>query len=171
MARLTNRFFAAILVTPFALGPGTQAGLADTSACLAHSANPGNQSELIRVSAEIVTVTGGKNTVLLTGNPVLTQADLCLSANRILATYSPESGKLVTISAYEDVSFFRGSDHATSGVSHYDVETRVLVLEGNVTLTREGSTIAADEVTLNLDNETVTFSGNVSSVINPVSGE
>lgn len=171
MARLTNRFLAAILMMPFALGPGTHASLADTSACLAHSANPGNQSELIKVSAEIVTVTGRKNTVLLEGNPVLTQGDLCLSASRILATYDPESGELVTISAYDNISFFRGSDHATSDASHFNVETRVLVLEDNVTLTREGSTIAADEVTLNLESESVTIAGNVYSVINPVSGE
>lgn len=171
MTRLTNRFLTAILVTPFAFGLGTHASHADTPGCLAHSANPGDQSEVIKVSAEIVTVTGRKNTVLLEGNPVLTQGDLCLSANRILATYAPESGELVTISAYENVTFFRGSDHATSDASHFDVETQILVLEDNVTLAREGSTIAADEVTLNLENETVTIAGNVSSVINPVSGE
>lgn len=133
--------------------------------------NASDQSDLIKVSAEVVTVTGSQNTVELNVDPVLTQGNLCLSANRILATYEPESGELVTMSAFEDVSFFRGSDHATSAVAHFDVETRVLVLEGNVVLRREGSTVAADQVTISLKDETVTLAGNVRSAINPVSGE
>ena len=171
MIRRMNPIFTAIPAVAFALGLGAHASLADPSRCQPYMANTDEQSELIKVSAEIVTVTGARNTVELNVDPVLTQGNLCLTASRILATYTPESGELVTMSAFKDVTFFRGLDHATSDAAHFDVETRVLVLEGNVILRREDSTVAADQVTINLKDETVTLAGNVRSAINPVSGE
>ena len=171
MIRRMNTLLTAIPAMAFALGLGAHASFADPSRCQSYIENTGDQSELIKVSAEVVTVTGSKNTVELDVDPVLTQGNLCLSASRILATYAPGSGELLTMSAFKDVVFFRGQDRAASEAAHYDVESRVLVLEGDVILRRDGSTVAADKVTIGLENETVTFAGNVRSAINPVSGE
>ncbi len=139
--------------------------------CTTHADKPDEHSDMIRVSADLIRVTGVENTVALEGRPVVTEGDLCLSANSILATYEEGTGKLLAMSAADDVSVAKGADHATGDSARYDVEAQTVVLLGNVTLTSDGAIVNSQKLTIDLENETLTLEGKVESDIDPVPGE
>lgn len=122
-------------------------------------------SAAIEVTADSLTVDQDSGTAVFTGNVVIGQGDLRLSAGRVEVIYSEETGDIARLIASEDVLFATGTDAAEAQNADYDITTGVLTLTGDVLLTQGASAISAARMVLNVETGTATMDGRVRTVL------
>lgn len=122
-------------------------------------------SAAIEVTADSLTVDQDSGTAIFTGNVVIGQGDLRLSAGRVEVIYSEETGDIARLIASEDVLFATDTDAAEAQNADYDITTGVLTLTGDVLLTQGASAISAARMVLNVETGTATMEGRVRTVL------
>lgn len=142
---------------------GTMAGVAQTSVNLG-GLNV-DTSAAIEVAADSLSVDQDMGTAIFSGNVVIGQGDLRLSAGRVEVIYSDETGDIAQLIASENVLFATGADAAEAQNAAYDVVNGVLTLTGDVLLTQGASAISAQEMILNVNDGTATMQGRVRTVL------
>lgn len=119
----------------------------------------------IEVSADSLSVDQDLGTAIFSGNVVIGQGDLRLSAGRVEVIYSEETGDIARLIASENVLFVTDTDAAEAQNAEYNVVTGILTLTGNVMLTQGASAISAEAMILNLNSGTATMEGRVRTVL------
>lgn len=122
-------------------------------------------SAAVEVTADSLSVDQDQGTAIFSGNVVIGQGELRLSAGRVEVIYSDETGGISRLIASEDVLFVTDTDAAEAQNAEYDIITGVLTLSGNVLLTQGASAISAETMILNVTNGTATMQGRVRTVL------
>lgn len=131
----------------FALAACTLTGLQlHAQAIAAHNSNAP-----VNYAANRIELQDRQDRVVLTGNVVIDQANLRMTAGRTIVDYS-DSGSLSIqrISATGGVTVTRGDESARGSVAVYDFNRRVITMTGDVRLRRGSDTLNGGRLTIDL---------------------
>ena len=134
-------------VAGFALTLCTVAGLhLNAQAIAAHNSNAP-----VNYAANRIELQDRQNRVVLSGNVVIDQANLKLTAGRTIVDYA-DAGSLSIqrISATGGVTVTRGNERAQGNVAVYDFNRRIITMTGDVRLRRGADTLNGGRLTIDL---------------------
>jgi lipopolysaccharide export system protein LptA len=137
-------------VAAFAIG--SQAGAQGISAF--------NSDQPVNYAADRIELQDRQNRVVLSGNVVINQGDLRLTAARTTVAYTSAGGvKIQRIDATGGVVVTRGNERASGAAGVYDFNRRVIVLSGGVHLQRGTDTLNGGRLTMDLKSGLSTVDG------------
>lgn len=123
----------------------------------------------VEVSADTLEVDQGTGRAVLTGNVVIAQGDMRLSARRVVVDYATVDGKrrIERLNATGDVIIISGEDAAEGQEAVYTLATSGIVMTGDVVVTQDGNTLAGDALTIDLASGAGTVTGRVRTTLQP----
>lgn len=147
--------------------------LACAGACaLALTATPGTGQALrghdtsapVDFSADRIEVQDRADRVVVSGNVVVTQADLRLTAARLTVAYDRSGGVAINrMDAIGSVVVTRGNERATGDVGIYDLDRKIITLVGNVSLTQGANRLSGGRLLIDLNTGRSAVDGRASS--------
>jgi len=103
------------------------------------------------------------NRVLLTGNVKIVQAEMTLTAARMIVSYTGQitngSPQVSRLDASGGVTVVRPEQNARSQYAVYDLNTRIITMVGNVTLRQGANNVSGGRLSINLDTGRATIDG------------
>lgn len=118
----------------------------------------------IETSADSLTITGNGTETVFTGNVVVGQGKLRLSADRVAVT-SASAGGIAEMNATGNVTFVTPQDAIEAQSAVYSLADQKLVLTGEVLISQGQSAIMGDKVDLDLTTGAAVVSGNVRTIL------
>ncbi|MEQ6202867.1 LptA/OstA family protein [Sulfitobacter sp. HNIBRBA2951] len=115
----------------------------------------------VEVSSDELSVDQETGTAIFTGNVVIGQGDMRLSAGRVLVVYRETADGIAKLEATGGVTLVSGNDAAESQRADYSIDEGTIVMRGNVLLAQGRSALSADTMTIRLRDGTARMSGNV----------
>ena len=119
----------------------------------------------VEVSADELAVDQNTGAATFTGNVVIGQGDMRLSAARVIVIYRQDRAGIQRLEATGGVTLVSGPDAAESQRADYDIDTGVIVMTGDVLLAQGQSALTADRMTVNLDDGTARMQGRVKTIL------
>ncbi|WCR10643.1 lipopolysaccharide transport periplasmic protein LptA [Paracoccus stylophorae] len=122
----------------------------------------------VEVAADSLSVDQGDGSAVFTGNVVIGQGEMRLSADRVNVEYG-EGGqnRIRSLHAEGGVTLVSGADAAEAREAVYDVELGNVTLTGDVVLTQGQNVLTGDRLQVNLGSGTAQVDGRVRSVLQP----
>jgi lipopolysaccharide export system protein LptA len=112
-----------------------------------------NSNQPVDYAADRIELQDRQNRVVLSGNVVITQGDLRLTAGRTTVSYTDEGSlRIQRIDATGGVTVTRGAEAARGNAGVYDFNRRVIVLSGGVALRRGRDTLNGGRLTIDLNS-------------------
>ena len=110
-----------------------------------------NSNAPVNYAANRIELQDRQDRVVLSGNVVIDQANLRMTAARTIVDYS-DAGSLSIqrISATGGVTVTRGNESARGNVAVYDFNRRIITMTGNVRLQRGSDTLNGGRLTIDL---------------------
>lgn len=103
------------------------------------------------------------NRGLLSGNVIIKQAEMTLTAARVTVTYTGEisegSSQVTRLDAAGGVTVTRPDQTARSQYAVYDLNRRIITMVGNVTLRQGTNNLTGGRLSINLDTGRATIDG------------
>lgn len=150
MIRILGAFFAIVL---------SGAAFAQTNINLGGiSADP---NAPVEVSADSLSVDQNTGKAVFSGNVLVGQGSLKLSAARVEIVYGDTTGEIDSLSASGGVTFVTDTEAAEANSADYNIADGRLVLKGQVLLTQGASAISADQMRVNLETGNAELIGQV----------
>lgn len=115
----------------------------------------------VEVSSDELSVDQQTGTAVFTGNVVIGQGDMRLSAQRVLIVYRDGAEGIAAMEATGGVTLVSGEDAAEAQRADYSIDEGTIVMRGNVLLAQGASALSADVMTIRLRDGTAQMSGNV----------
>lgn len=153
--RVIACLIAIALITPL-YAQGTQ---------VAFGAIRQDTSAPVEVSADELNVDQTTGAAIFTGNVVIGQGEMRLSAPRVLVIYREDQAGIERMEATGGVTLVSGPDAAESQRADYSIDTGLIVMTGDVLLAQGQSAISSDRMTVNLDDGTARMQGNVKTIL------
>ena len=123
-----------------------------------------NKGLPVEVTADSLAVDQATGKAIFTGNVVIVQGEMRLSANEVLVLYSEDPRGITRVEATGEVILISGEDAAESERADYDVTDGTIVMTGNVLLAQGLSTLTADKMTVQIESGTAQMSGSVKTI-------
>ena len=120
----------------------------------------------VEVSADNLDVNQNTGSATLTGNVLVGQGAMRLSANVVTIAYSADRSQISQLKASGKVTLVSGQDAAEAAKAEYNVNTGVIVLSGNVLLVQGVTAITADKMRVDTNSGTARMEGRVKTVLN-----
>ncbi len=112
-----------------------------------------NSNQPVNYAADRIELQDRQNRVVLSGDVVITQGDLRLTAGRTTVAYTDAGSlRIQRIDATGGVVVTRGSERAQGNAGVYDFNRRVIILSGGVALRRGGDTLNGGRLTIDLNS-------------------
>ena len=124
----------------------------------------------VEVSADQLAVNQDDGSALFTGNVVVGQGEMRLSAPRVLVIYKSDRAGIERLEATGGVTLVSGPDAAESERADYNIDDGTVLMTGNVLLTQGANALTSERMTVNLDAGTAQMNGRVRTVLQPQSG-
>ncbi|MBM3604555.1 MAG: lipopolysaccharide transport periplasmic protein LptA [Alphaproteobacteria bacterium] len=122
----------------------------------------------VEVAADNLTVNQTDGSALFSGNVVIGQGEMRLSADEVTVQYAQGGQQRITsLTATGEVTLVSGPDAAEAQQAVYDVEAGRVVLTGDVLLTQGQNVLSGDRVTVDLASGSAQVQGRVRSVLQP----
>lgn len=115
----------------------------------------------VEVSSDELSVDQQTGTAIFTGNVVIGQGDMRLSAQRVMVVYRTSSEGIAKLEATGGVTLVSGNDAAEAQRADYNIDEGTIVMRGSVLMTQGASALSADTMTIRLRDGTARMSGNV----------
>lgn len=146
-----KRLVPALLLAGLAVGPAAS----QTSALKGHNSNAP-----VDVAADRIEVQDRADRAIFSGNVVVRQAELTLTAARLTVAYSSGGGvELRRIDATGGVTVKSPSETARGNVGIYDLDRRIITLIGNVSLVQRDAQVNGGRLTIDLDSGRAVMDG------------
>lgn len=125
-------------------------------------------SAQVEVAADSLSVNQSDGSAVFTGNVVIGQGDMRLSAETVTVEYA-EGGqnRIRSLHATGSVTLVSGADVAEAREAVYDVESGNVTLTGDVVMTQGRNALTGDKMVVNLVSGTAQVDGRVRSVLQP----
>lgn len=124
----------------------------------------------VEVKADSLSVDQATGSAAFSGNVMVTQGQMKLSADTVTVEYGPDKKKIATLHASGNVLLVNATDAAKGDAAVYTVDSGTIVLTGNVLLTQGQAAISGGELTVDLRSGTGRMSGGVTTTFVPASG-
>ncbi|MDO5603834.1 MAG: lipopolysaccharide transport periplasmic protein LptA [Paracoccus sp. (in: a-proteobacteria)] len=122
----------------------------------------------VEISADVLSVHQVTGRAEFTGNVLIGQGEMRLSADRVVVQYAEgDRSRIQTLEADGNVTLISAPDAAEAQRAVYDVATGKIVLTGNVLLTQGQNVLSGERVDVNLADGTAQATGRVRSVLQP----
>ncbi|MBY6066194.1 LptA/OstA family protein [Leisingera aquaemixtae] len=163
---------AFILCLPLAVFPGLAAA---QTASVAFGTVEADPTLPVEVTADNLAVNQADGSAEFTGNVLIVQGIMRLSADNVLVIYKTVSeggGKagIERLEATGNVVLVSGPDAAESRYAEYTIDKGTIVMTGDVLLTQETGTLASNRLEVNLTSGTAKMDGRVKTILNPNGG-
>lgn len=157
MTGLRNLLCALFLIFPVA------AHTQDTR--VAFGTSPQDTSAPVEVTSDELAVDQEKGEAVFTGNVVIIQGEMRMSAPRVVVIYGEQADGIEQLLASGGVTLVSGPDAAEAQNAEYNVDDGVIVMTGDVLMTQGPSTLSSDRMNVDLGNGTAQMSGRVRTII------
>jgi lipopolysaccharide export system protein LptA len=147
---------------PLALTVSAAAALASLSPALSQTSSlKGHNSDApVDVAADRIEVQDRADRAIFSGNVVVRQAELTMTAARLTVAYSEGGGiQIQRLDASGGVTVRSPSESAQGRFAIYDLGRRIITLIGGVTLTRGASHVSGGRLVLDLDSGQAVMDG------------
>ena len=122
-----------------------------------------NSNQPVNYAADRIELQDRQNRVVLSGDVVINQGDLRLTAQRTTVAYTDDGGlRIQRIDATGGVVVTRGGERASGAAGVYDFNRKVIVLSGGVALRRGGDSLNGGRLTVDLESGVSSVDGNSS---------
>ncbi len=121
----------------------------------------------VNVEADTLSVNNSDGTAVFTGNVVVVQGEMRLTAAEVRVEYAPDGKAIARLHASGGVLIANAADAAEAREAVYTIDSGTVVLTGDVLLTQGPSTMAGQKLTLNLKDGTGVMEGRVSTTFVP----
>jgi lipopolysaccharide export system protein LptA len=118
----------------------------------------------VEVSADSLSVSQNDGSALFTGNVVIGQGEMRLSAPRVLVFYTDGQNGIERLEATGGVTLVNADQAAEADSAEYEVNRGTIRMVGNVLLTQGANTLVSDEMDVDLENGTARMNGRVRTV-------
>lgn len=119
-----------------------------------------NSNAPVDVAADRIEVQDRADRAVFSGNVVVRQAELTLTAPRLTVAYSNSGGiEIERIDGSGGVTVRSPSETASGQFAIYDINTRLITLIGNVHLVRGDSNVSGGRLVINLRDGTAVMDG------------
>jgi len=132
---------------------------------LAFGAIRQDTSAPVEVSADELAVDQASGAATFTGNVVIGQGDMKLSAPRVLVIYRQDASGIQRLEATGGVTLVSGADAAEAERADYNIDDGLIVMTGDVLLAQGQSALTANKMTVNLDDGTARMQGQVKTIL------
>ena len=148
------------------------AAAAALTPALGQSALKGHNSDApVDVAADRIEVQDRADRAVFSGNVIVRQAELTMTAARLTVAYSSAGGiQIERHDASGGVTVRSPSETARGRFAIYDLERRIITLIGAVTLTRGASHVSGGRLVLDLDTGRAVLDGGAAPGTNSQSG-
>ena len=153
----------ALLLTPDA---GAMTARAQTAG-VAFGGLTQDTSAPVNVTSDELAVDQNSGVATFTGNVVVTQGDLKLTAPRVEVTYTPDRSAIETVHATDGVTIVSPTDAAEGREAVYTIGTGAVVMTGDVLLTQAASAISGQRLVIDLNTGKGAMTGRVQTVFAP----
>lgn len=155
-------FIAAITAIPsLSMAQGT----------IAFGAVKADPSAPVEVSAENLEVNQTDGSAKFTGDVVIIQGVMRLSADEVLVTYKTGDDQqktgIETLNAIGKVILVNGPDAAEADEAEYNIDSGTIEMRGNVLLSQGEAVLTSNHMTVNLTSGTAQMAGRVKTILNP----
>lgn len=125
----------------------------------------------VEVSAENLEVNQTDGSARFTGDVVIIQGVMRLSADIVHVTYKTGDDQQKTgiesLSASGKVILVNGPDAAEADKAEYNIDSGTIIMSGNVLLSQSGTVLTSNRMVVNLTSGTAEMAGRVKTIINP----
>lgn len=121
----------------------------------------------VEVTADTLSVDQGNGMAVFSGNVLIGQGDMRLSAARVLVVYKEGGAGIERLEATGGVTLVSGPDAAESERADYNIEGGTIVMTGDVLMTQGGNALTAGRMEVNLRDGTAQMAGRVKTILQP----
>lgn len=121
----------------------------------------------VEVTAANLDVDQNDGTAVFTGDVLVRQGQMRLSAPRVLVVYLQGGTGIARLEASGGVTLVSGEDAAEATRADYNVETGMIEMTGDVLLVQGPAALTADKMTVDTVAGTARMNGRVSTVLQP----
>ncbi|MCR9109567.1 LptA/OstA family protein [uncultured Marivita sp.] len=118
----------------------------------------------VEVSADSLSVSQSDGSALFTGNVIIGQGEMRLSAPRVLVYYTENQTGVDRLEATGGVTLVNGDQAAEADTAEYEVNRGTIRMVGNVLLTQGANTLVSDSMDVDLEAGTALMNGRVRTV-------
>ena len=126
-----------------------------------------NSSLPVEVASDNLAVSQSDGTAVFTGNVLIGQGEMRLSAPRVLVVYLEDKSGIEQLQASGGVTLVSGEDAAEASKASYNIETGLIEMQGNVLLVQGINALTADKMFVDTKAGTARMSGRVKTVLQP----
>ena len=119
----------------------------------------------IEITSESLEVNQSDGTVVFSGDVLITQGALRLSAAKVLVSYDNDTSMIATINASDGVVLVSGAEAAEADGAEYDVLSRTVLMSGNVLLMQGNFALSAQQMRIDLEDGSAQMIGRVKTVL------
>lgn len=119
----------------------------------------------VEVTADNLSVDQDAGTAIFTGNVLIGQGEMRLSAPRVLVVYLAEQKGIERMEATGGVTLVSGPDAAEADRADYSITEGTIVMTGNVLLDQGLNALSADRMIVQLSDGTAQMAGSVKTII------
>ena len=159
--RLLTRVFICLLCLGLPMAVSAQ------GAQIAFGNTPQNSDDPVEVTADNLAVDQNDGTAVFTGNVLIGQGEMRLSAPRVLVVYLQDQSGIERLQASGGVTLISGDDAAEAKNADYNIETGMIEMQGSVLLVQGPNALTADRMFVDTTAGTARMSGRVKTVLQP----
>ena len=136
---------------------------------VAFGAQSHDASAPVEVTAETLSVDQSDGTAVFSGNVVIAQGEMRLTAGEVRVFYAEgtdgQQGRIARLEATGGVTLVSGAEAAEAQEAVYTVDSGSIVMTGDVVLTQGQTAISAGRMTVNLEDGTGLLEGGVKTIL------
>ncbi|MFW8633829.1 lipopolysaccharide transport periplasmic protein LptA [Cribrihabitans pelagius] len=166
---------ALLFCLPLAFAALVPASAPAQEASVAFGAVKADPSQPVEVTADALAVNQADGSAEFTGNVLIVQGVMRLSADEVLVIYktgAEDGGKkgIERLEATGNVLLVSGPDAAEAERAEYTIDSGTVVMTGNVLLSQQNNTLTSDRLEVNLTSGSARMAGRVKTILNPEGG-
>lgn len=123
----------------------------------------------VEVTADALRVDQAGGTAVFTGNVLVGQGEMRLSADEVRVEYLMENGESTgevgRVLASGNVTFVNGPEAAEGESANYNVPDGTMLMTGNVILTQGKNVLSGEKLVINMEDGTGVMEGRVKSIL------
>jgi len=155
--RLAAFLFVTVLPVPV-MAQGAQVAFGETQQ---------NSNLPVEVTADNLNVNQADGTAIFTGNVLIGQGEMRLSAPRVLVVYNEDQSRIKRLEATGGVTLVSGEDAAEAQQADYNMDDGVIEMQGDVLLVQGPQALTGDRMYVDTRAGTARVSGRVKTILQP----